>query len=100
MIRKAPMHHIVQHRARIRHTKRLTIPAAKCKVLGKGPWQHAPNTIGIQFQRTTNAIDQFLRHLDDSRSGQARNTRHLHRVPTSTFAHDITIERIKNALVG
>ncbi len=50
-------------------------------VLRKCCRQHAPNSIGIQFQRATDPLNELSGHLYDVCSSETGDTSHLHRIP-------------------
>lgn len=67
--------------------------------VGERARQHAPDTVRVEFERSPDLLDEFPRHLDDGRARQAGDAGHLHRVPTSTLAHDVAVERVEDTLV-
>jgi hypothetical protein len=69
------------------------------EILGENAREHTPNSVCVQFERTANLLDQSACHLDDRRASQAGDPRHLHGMPPCTFAHDVAVERVENALV-
>lgn len=67
--------------------------------IGKGLGQAAPNSVSIQLQRNTDALDELPGDTNNVAALVCYDTRHLHRVPARTLAHDVSIERVENAFV-
>ena len=91
---------VVEHRAGVGDSELLPSDDLEGEVLGKRSGKHAPDSVGIEFERTTDLLDELTRHLDDRRSGEAGDSSHLHRVPTSSLPHNVSVEGVEDDLVG
>mmetsp|Transcript_50911 Transcript_50911/g.118621 ORF Transcript_50911/g.118621 Transcript_50911/m.118621 type:complete len:361 (-) Transcript_50911:1619-2701(-) len=66
----------------------------------KALWQKAPNAISVQLQGQAHLFTELSRLANEVGSRVCDNARHLHRVPTSSLAHDVAVERVQNAFVS
>ena len=78
MVRELGVYVVVEHSARVRERDGLPVRQLELEVLRKYAWEHAPDTICVELERTPDLLDELPRHLDDCRASETGDTSHLH----------------------
>mmetsp|Transcript_45251 Transcript_45251/g.130668 ORF Transcript_45251/g.130668 Transcript_45251/m.130668 type:complete len:246 (-) Transcript_45251:2155-2892(-) len=93
------MHPVVQDAVRVWHLDLFSILHLELVGVREALRQHAPNAVGVQLDRQPHLLAELAGLADQVGACVCNNAGHLHRVPSGTFSHHVSVERVQDALV-